>query len=264
MASNPAPTLPLLYKALEPISRQAHGEMKFRQQDGLEEMGTINALPLTVDEFGLAHRNYPIIFSNDDQMIPLALMGLHDGTNVFFDAKGLPHDKRTYIPAYVRRYPFMLAQLEQGNDTLSLCYDHTSGALDKKGDGEPVFEGEEASAMTKQVLDFCEQFEQAGQRTAAFVAELKEYDLMMEGEVAIQVDDSGQPFVYRGFRMVDEEKFRNLSGDKLRKMNKSGMLALIMAHLFSLSLVRDLFSRHIEQGTGPKPANGAPAEKADA
>lgn len=264
MATNPAPTLPLLYKALEPINRQAHGDLKFQKQDGLEDMGKMNALPLTVDEFGLAHRDYPIIFSNDEMGIPLALMGLHDGTNVFFNDKGLPHDKRSYIPAYVRRYPFMLAQLNQGDDTLSLCYDPSSGALDKKGNGEPVFDGEEASAMTKSVLDFCEQFEQAGKRTSAFLKELQEYDLLMEGEVAIQIDDSGQPFVYRGFKMIDEEKFRDLSGDKLRKMNKSGMLALIHAHLFSLSLVRDLFSRHVEQGTGPKPVNGAPSEKADA
>ncbi len=74
----------------------------------------------------------------------------------------------------------------------------------------------------------------------------------MEGEVAIQPEGSEQPFVYRGFQMIDEEKLRNLRGDELRKLNQNGMLAMIMAHLFSLALVRNIFGRQVEQGTGPQ------------
>ena len=83
----------------------------------------------------------------------------------------------------------------------------------------------------------------------------------MDGEVAIQPEGAPQPFVYRGFRMVDEEKLRELRGDELRKMNQSGMLALIYAHLFSLSQIREVFSRQVQQGKGPIPApQPAPAE----
>ena len=63
-----------------------------------------------------------------------------------------------------------------------------------------------------------------------------------------------QPFNYRGFNMVDEEKLHNLRGDELRKLNQSGALPLIMAHLFSMSVVREVFGRHVMQGTGPIPA----------
>ena len=73
----------------------------------------------------------------------------------------------------------------------------------------------------------------------------------MDGEVAIQPEGAAQPFVYRGFRMVDEEKLRDLRGDELRKMNQSGLLPLIFAHLFSLSQIRDVFGRQVEQGKGP-------------
>ena len=76
-------------------------------------------------------------------------------------------------------------------------------------------------------------------------------DLRMEGEVAIQPEGSEQPFVYRGFQMVDEEKFRNLRGDELRKLNQNGALPLIMAHMFSLSVIREIFARQMRQGTGP-------------
>ena len=54
--------------------------------------------------------------------------------------------------------------------------------------------------------------------------------------------------------MVDEEKLSQLRGDELRKMNQNGMLALIFAHLFSLSQIREIFSRQVSQGKGPIPA----------
>jgi hypothetical protein len=54
--------------------------------------------------------------------------------------------------------------------------------------------------------------------------------------------------------MVDEEKFRELRGDELRKMNQSGMLPLVYAHLFSLGQIRDVFARQVQQGKGPVPA----------
>ena len=72
----------------------------------------------------------------------------------------------------------------------------------------------------------------------------------MDGEVSIQPDGSDQPFVYRGFRMVDEEKLRDCAGDELRKMNQNGMLPLIYAHLFSLSQMRDVFAPPDAAGQG--------------
>ena len=134
---------------------------------------------------------------------------------------------------------------------MSLCFAPTSGVVGEFDEGEPLFDGEEPSEATKAILQFCEQFEQAGQRTQAFMTELKEMDLLMEGEVAIQPEGSEQPFIYRGFQMVDEEKFRNLRGDELRKLNQNGVLPMIMAHLFSLSVIREIFARQVQQGTGP-------------
>jgi hypothetical protein len=161
----------------------------------------------------------------------------------------------------MRRYPFLLARLRPESDELSLCFDPTSGAVGEFDEGEALFDGDQPSEATKAVLAFCEQFETAGQRTAAFIQELKNSDLLMDGEVAIQPEGAPQPFVYRGFRMVDEEKLRELRGDELRKMNQSGLLALIYAHLFSLSQIRDIFSRQVAQGKGPiSMPQPAPAE----
>jgi hypothetical protein len=252
MATQAPNNLPLLYNGLEPLNRQAHGDQKVRRLDSIPAVAQAHAVPVTVDEFMLAGRHYPIIFSSGDQPVPLALMGLHEGANTFFDGDGKLIENNVYVPAYLRRYPFMLARLTEASDQLSLCFDPTSGAVGDFADGDALFDGDNPTQATNDILAFCEQFEQAGQRTGAFMDELKSMSLLMDGEVAIQPEGSEQPFVYRGFQMIDENKFRELRGDELRKMNQSGTLALVMAHLFSLSLVRDIFARHIAQGSGPE------------
>jgi hypothetical protein len=251
MASQAPNTMPLLYEGLEPLNRNAHDKFKVRRLGGIERVSQAHAIPLTVDEFSMAQRHFPIVFSAGDAPVPLALMGLHEGTNTFFDAKGQLIDPTVYVPAYLRRYPFLLARLQPESDELSLCFDPTSGAVAEGKEGEALFKDGEPTEATNAILQFCEQFEQAGQRTQAVVAELKNLDLLMEGEVAIQPEGAEQPFIYRGFQMVDEEKFRDLRGDELRKLNQNGGLALIMAHLFSLSVIREIFGRQVQQGTGP-------------
>ncbi len=254
-----APTqqqLPLLYTALEPLSSNVHGKMKIRTIDKAPMIGKAHAIPVTVDEFPLLARHYPIIFAVGENAVPLALMGLSEGVNVFLDENGRARDDNLYVPAYIRRYPFLLARLRPDSDELSLCFDPSSGAIGDFEDGEPLFDDDgQPSQATKAILDFCEQFETAGQRTGAFVEDLQKSGLLMDGEVAIQPEGANQPFIYRGFRMIDEEKLKDLRGDELRKYNQNGLLPLLYAHLFSLSQIRELFARQVKQGKGP---TGAP------
>jgi hypothetical protein len=249
----PNQNLPIFYNAIEPLNATQHGSMRIRQVEKSPFIAKTHAIPITVDEFGLAQRNYPIVFSIGENPIPIALMGLNDGVNVFMDADGLPVDSTVYIPAYIRRYPFLLARLNPQSDELSLCFDPTSEAVGTFEDGQPLFDGDQPSEATKAILEFCEQFETAGQRTAAFMEDLKKSGLLMDGEVAIQPEGYSQPFIYRGFQMVDEEKLRELRGDELRKMNQNGMLPLMYAHMFSLAQMRDVFARQLAQGKAPQP-----------
>jgi hypothetical protein len=198
----------------------------------------------------MAQRFFPIIFSVGPNPVPLALMGLNEGVNLFVDDEG-KLTSEVYVPAYVRRYPFMLAKLRSDTDELSLCFDPTADAVGEFEEGDPLFDEGQPSEATKAILGFCEQFETAGQRTAAFVKELVDHKLLIDGEVAIQPEGADQPFVYRGFQMVSEDKLRELRGDVARKMIQSGLLPLVYAHLFSLSLIRDIFARQMAQGRVP-------------
>jgi len=250
MASAPN-QLPLFYNALEPLSSNAHGNFKTRASSSAPFLAQAHAVPITVDEFVSAQRYYPIVFSVGTDPVPLALMGLNEGVNVFVDDEGKLLGE-CYVPAYIRRYPFMLARLRPEADELSLCFDSQSDLVGDFDEGQALFDNGQPSETTNGILKFCEEFELSAQRTNAFMKELKESELLIDGEVAIQPSNSTQPFIYRGFQMVDENKMRELRGDTLRKMNQNGMLQLVMAHLFSLPTIREIFGKQVQQGKGPQ------------
>ena len=255
MASAAAPqALPLFYKDLVPLNSNEHSTWKTKSLDDAKFMEGQHAIPLTIEEFVSACRHFPIIFSDSDNPVALVLMGLNEGVNTFMDENG-KFTSPVYLPAYIRRYPFLLARLNPDSDELSLCFDPTSGSvgeLKKAKEALPLFEDSKPTENTQNILKFCEDFEQAGARTQAFMEELKKLDILMDGEVSISQSGNDKPFVYRGFKMVDEEKLREMHGDKLRKMNQNGMLPLIYAHLFSLQLMRDIFAQQVQQGKMPQ------------
>jgi len=253
MASAPQVSLPLFYQDLMPLNSRDHAAWKSRPTDKAGWLVGQHAVPLTVEEFPQAARNFPIIFTSGDNPVPLALMGLNEGVNVFVDAEGKLLEN-VYVPAYVRRYPFLLAKLTPNADELSLCFDPSSDLVGEFDEGAALFDGDKATDTTQSMLNFCQQFEEAGMRTGAFIEELTKHKLLMEGEVGIQVEGQEQPYVYRGFQMVNQEALREVRGDVLRGWNQSGLLPLIYAHLFSLELVRELFGRQVQQGKGPVPA----------
>lgn len=253
MATAPQQQLPLFYNQLEPLSSQNHADYKIRVADKAPFLVNQHAVPVTVEEFPLVQRFMPIVFSAGEDPVPLGLMGLNEGVNVFISEEGTLNDPNFYVPAYVRRYPYLLARLRPDSDELSLCFDPSSETIGQFEDGEALFENGEPSQVTKDILQFNEQFEQAGQRTAMFMKDLKELGLLIDGETAIQPQGSEQPFVYRGFQMVDEKKLTELRGDQLRKVVQNGMLPLIYAHLFSLQMMRDIFAAQVRLGKMPSP-----------
>lgn len=242
MASQPqASQLPLFYNSLVPLSSQMHPDHGLKPLGNMAFARNSHAIPVTVDEFLMVQRHYPIVFGVGEGAAPLALVGLQEGQNLFISAED-QWESGLYVPAFVRRYPFMLARLTPDAQELSLCFDDSAGIV-VASDGDRLFTGADPSDLTRNVLQFCEQFEQAVMRTRAFMDEVARLDLLMDGEVSIQREGLAQPAVYRGFRMINEEKLQNLRGDQARKLVQSGMLGLVYAHMFSLGLISPLFER---------------------
>jgi hypothetical protein len=252
MASAPQQGLPLFYNDLTPISSQVHGDWKLRAIEGAKFLTNAHAVPLLAEEFIQASRFYPIVFSLGDNPVPLALMGLNEGVNVIVDERGMFPDD-WYVPAYVRRYPFLLARLRPDSDDLSLCVDPTSEVVGPFEDGDPVFEDGQPSERTKAILQFCEQVEQASALTNAFFNDVKEQKLLTDGEFTAQPNGVQQPYVYRGFQIISEDAVKNLRGDVARKWLQNGLMPLVYAHLFSLQRMADIFGRQAQRGMLPPP-----------
>lgn len=240
MASQPPAQLPLFYQNLIPLTSDLHADWGLNERTELSFAKPTHAIPITVDEFVMAQRHYPIVFTDGPESVPLALVGLKEGENLFVDEKGA-WAENSYVPAYLRRHPFMLARLTPDSDVLSLVFDDQSGVVTAEG-ANKLFDAEkQPTETTKSILSFCEQFEQAVARTKSFMDELAKLELLMEGQAQIQNPGMEQPATFAGFRMIDEKKLQNIRGDQARKMVQNGMLGLVYAHLFSLSNMRVLF-----------------------
>lgn len=240
MASQPAAQLPLFYQNLIPLSSEVHADWGLNERTELNFAKATHAIPITVDEFVMAQRHYPIVFTEGAEGVPLALVGLKEGENLFIDERGF-WAENTYVPAYVRRHPFMLARLTADSDVLSLVFDDQAGIVAADAANKLFDADKQTTETTKSVMSFCEQFEQAIARTKSFMEELTKLDLLMEGQAQIQNPGMEQPATFAGFRMIDEKKLQNIRGDQARKMVQNGMLGLVYAHLFSLSNMRVLF-----------------------
>ena len=240
-ANQPEQAFPLFYQSITPLSSETHATWGLVPRDSLAFTKNTHAVPVTVDEFAMCQRSFPIVFGLGDAAAPLALVGLQEGNNLYVDDNGV-WEATAYVPAFIRRYPFMLARLSPDRPDLSLCFDDTAGQIAADA-GDALFTDGAPSDTTKNILAFCEQFEQAVGRTRGFMEELEKLNLLMDGEVTIQREGLAEPAVYRGFRMIDESKLQNLRGDQARKLVQNGMLGLIYAHLFSLSLISPLFER---------------------
>jgi hypothetical protein len=238
--------LPQFYKTVTPLLSQLHQKLVFDGRDRTDYhfAATSPAIVLTTDEFIPAEADYPIVFASAETPMPVVLTGMPGGTNRHIDAEGKWQRER-YIPAYVRRYPFLLAKLDERATDLTLCFDSESDRFVEGEEGN-LFDGDEPTTMTREILGFCEQFEGAIRRTEGFVRELQDLDLLIEAEASMPGDD-GTPRVLRGFQMVSEEKLKSLRGDQYRKLVQSGALALIFAHLFSLRRIGSLFAQEPEQ-----------------
>lgn len=225
------------YSQPEPLSREAHGGLAVHQ---LERPFAFAAgghvVPLTVAEFGFAAVSYPIIFGGGEHM-PLAVMGINAGENMFINEG--TYVVGAYVPAYTRRYPFVLAA-DENQSRLVVCIERTAEIFcDKsKAGSQPLFKDDgEPSEYTANAIKFCEDFETERRRTEAFVKMLKDMDLFHIREATYQQpnpDGTVTPVKLAEYFAVSEEKLNALPADKLVELRDTGALEKIYNHLTSL------------------------------
>lgn len=234
-AASPLSGNVLLYSKPEPLSLDLHGALG---ADAVEKpygfVSQTNLVPVMVTEFAPAALSYPVIFIGDNKQ-PVAVMGLRGGENLFVSDEG-EFQPEAYIPAYVRRYPFVFANDETQNRMI-LCVDRAAPFL-KEGGATPLFVDGKPSPYVEQAMEFCNNFEQERQRTESFLAVLKELDLLDVREALFTPRNPdgtpGAPQKIAEYFAVSEDKLKALPADKLAELRDNGALGQIYAHLVSL------------------------------
>lgn len=226
----------LFYIAPEPLSKEAHAKLGIKNiENPYAFTARTHLVPVTVTEFAPTALCYPIIFIGKD-MTPVAVMGVNADENLFVDEKGV-YAAEAYLPAYIRRYPFVLAN-DAAAQRMVVCIDTKAPMVSDKPDA-PFFENGEASAYTQGAIEFCNNFEGEAQRTISFVNLLKELDLF-ETKQAFYNPPAGPdgvvpaPQVIADYQGVSEAKLNALPADKLMELRDNGALQQIYVHLASL------------------------------
>lgn len=223
-------TMPLFYKNPVPLDTKKHVNLGLVKDFGLNFTKEVNAVPINMIEMPQICHFYPIAFSPDENATPVALLGLRDNENLFLNEKD-QWQANSYIPAYIRRYPFIFSEIP-GNDQLTLCVDMDDKLVNEKSD-QKFFDSEgKATQLAQNALEFCKSYHAAAQQTAEFSKTLAQSGLLVDRQAEIAVGD-GQKINFSGFRIIDEQKLSELDDADFIEWRKKGWLPFLYAHLFS-------------------------------
>lgn len=231
--------LPLFYSQPEALNPDRHRELKLRASSNMGFAQKTNAIPLTATEFFECARFYPIVFVGQEDPFAAAIVGLRGAENLLIDPDGV-WEKRSYIPAYVRRYPFVFVQNDT-SDQFTLCIDRASDRVNAE-DGDGFFDGDTPSDMTKRALDFCSAFQRQYTATRGIIKQFTELDLLISNQGMFRLQD-GQTVTLRDFKVIDQERFNALSADQIAGLHSTGALAAAYAQLLSMRTWDDLVAR---------------------
>ncbi|TFZ01351.1 SapC family protein [Ramlibacter rhizophilus] len=247
---------PTFYVKPALIDRERHRALRVRRDAGFGFAAGAHAMPLAAAEFKEACKEYAIVFARGAQGVePQVLLGLRDGENLFVDAAG--HWDARYLPAFVRRHPFVLAELP--NRSLGVCVDEAFAAPGGT-EGDSLFDAEgRETPFLRQSIDFLERFQHEWERTRAFCQRLDQAGVLQAMNARAEPAGGGT-FDLQGLWVVDEQRLRALDDPTVLAFFRAGELELIGMHLLSLSNLQGLLVRLDEckraGATTPSPSGG--------
>ena len=232
----------IFYEKAVALDRNRHQNLKIQTKaDHFSFSRITNSVFLAGSEFSEAAHDYPIVFVGPENgpFTAVALVGLSGDDNLMVDAQGA-WEAGSYIPAFIRRYPFVLAGAEQA-ETLTVCVDEAYAGLGLE-EGESFFnpDGTETPYL-KNVIEFLRLFHAEMNRTNAFAGKLAQMGLLSSKVITVEFE--GQKRNLEGLWLVDEQKLLALDDAQTLELVRAGYMGLICAHFFSLSNVVRLARR---------------------
>lgn len=249
----------MIYESAVPVSHGRHGNWSIDAGNDFGFSRGVNSVPLTAIEFPAAASEYVIIFAGvGDEVTPAVLLGMRDEENLYLAEDG--GWKARYVPAFLRRYPFVFSSRDEGKN-FTLCIDEAYQGFNQAGRGQQLYEeAQKPSQYTQNVLKFLQQYQLEFQRTQNFCRKLKELNLLEPMRAQISLE-SGERIALGGFMAVDRARLKTLGTEKLAELVRSDEMELIYAHLLSMRNFSGMRERlagavpvtAVAQGANPEP-----------
>ncbi|OOG59867.1 SapC family protein [Rhodanobacter sp. C03] len=256
----------LFYEHPVPLNRAEHKDLRLKGVPNVKFAMNVHSVPITGIEFAVAARDLLIVFAGNDAATagPVALLGLRENENLFVDADGL-WAPNTYVPAFVRRYPFVLAEkpADQVGDDFAVFLDERYEGFNT-AEGERLFKEDGTdSEMLTNAVGFLSEFQQNVARTRWFVEQLNKHDLLEPRNVRLQKEGKdgaeGQSISLNGLFVISENKLRTLDEKTSHEFLREGVFGWIYAHLLSLAnidrLTQRLSARELAEAAGSATRN---------
>ena len=229
------PPLPVLYRNVTALSRERHQGWYIDGDQGYSFAQATNSIYLAAGEFAQAAREYAIVFARDGSgaVIPAILLGLASDQNLMIDADG--RWLARYVPAYVRRYPFMLATTDAASNQFTVCIDETYSGFNTAREGELMIgdDGVQCPLLAKSV-EFLQEFHQHSELTVKFCDVLAKSALLDSFQANVSLN-SGPSFALTGLFCVTQARLQQLPAEQLKQFLDLGYLDLIYLHMHSLT-----------------------------
>jgi len=233
------------------LDREKHRGRRVKASSSFGFARKANSLYVAGVEFGEACKEYAVVFTRqgNGKTVPVVMLGLRSRENLFVD----DHDRWTgrYVPAFVRRYPFVLAELP--GQSLAVCIDEAYAGVND-AEGEPLFDAQgKDTPFLRNALDFLTEYQREYLRTEAFCKRLDQAGLLTEMNARADLVD-GRSFTVGSVLVVDEKKLMALPDATVLQLFRAGELHLVSMHLMSLSNMQGLVNRVAERKSPLQPA----------
>jgi hypothetical protein len=225
-------TQQLIYETAVPVSSGRHAKVSVDAGRDYGFSKHVNSVPLMAVEFAQATGEYAVVFApNGDDVLPVVILGARKGENLYLGPDGAW--QAAYIPAFVRRYPFVFSTSDDGQ-SFTLCVDEAYPGVNYLGKGQALFDADgKATPFVEDVLKFLQEYRLQFLRTQAFGAKLKALELLEPMQAQFTLG-TGEKAALTGFMAVSRAKLKALSGEKLAELAQTDELELIYLHLQSM------------------------------
>lgn len=221
----------MMYEKVVPLNSLQHRDLYLKAGKDFRFAQGLNSVPLTAVEFSSAASEYAIVFAGSkEDVMPAVIMGAQKDENLYVGDAGW---KSSYIPAFVRQYPFVFSQSDDRKQ-LVLCIDESFIGFNREGRGERLFDADgEQTQYLRTILAFMENYQTHFRYTQLFCKKLVELDLLQPMNATVNIK-GGQTRTITGFMGVDRAKLKQLPDAALAQLHKNDWLEMIYLHLQSV------------------------------